>query len=44
MVHLYNWHSAVAIYEDDDAYGGDSIMLALISEALQDVGMILNII
>ena len=42
MVHVYNWHhSVVAIYEDD-TYGGDSIMLALISEALQDVSMIIE--
>jgi len=37
LVHVYNWHSVVAIYEDD-AFGGESGMLALLSEALQEIG------
>ncbi|KAI4296859.1 hypothetical protein L6164_036779 [Bauhinia variegata] len=37
IVHHHGWHRVIAIYEDD-AYGGDYGMLALLSEALQDVG------
>jgi len=35
MVHVYNWHSVVAIYEDD-TYGGDSRMLGLKWKELQE--------
>ncbi|KAK9936487.1 hypothetical protein M0R45_013327 [Rubus argutus] len=37
IVSLYTWKRVVVIYEDD-GYGGDAGMLALLSEALQDVG------
>ncbi|XP_021832533.1 glutamate receptor 2.7-like [Prunus avium] len=37
IVSAYHWKRVVVIYEDD-GYGGDVGMLALLSEALQDVG------
>lgn len=37
LVHSYNWRRVIVIYEDD-AYGSDSGMLTLLSEALQSVG------
>ncbi|KAK9936483.1 hypothetical protein M0R45_013324 [Rubus argutus] len=37
MVTAYNWKRVVVIYEDD-GYGGDVGLLALLSEALQDGG------
>ncbi|KAK7302887.1 hypothetical protein RJT34_13784 [Clitoria ternatea] len=41
IVQTYGWQRVVAIYEDD-AHGGDYGMLALLSEALQDVGSIVD--
>ncbi|XP_024160178.2 glutamate receptor 2.7 [Rosa chinensis] len=37
IVSLYSWKRVIAIYEDD-GYGGNAGMLALLFEALQDVG------
>ncbi|XP_027338141.1 glutamate receptor 2.7-like [Abrus precatorius] len=41
IVQTYGWQRVVAIYEDD-AYGGDYGMLALLSEALQDMGSMID--
>ncbi|CAN6546337.1 unnamed protein product [Malus baccata var. baccata] len=37
IVSAYHWKTVVVVYEDD-GYGGDVGMLALLTEALQDVG------
>ncbi|XP_022715796.1 glutamate receptor 2.7-like [Durio zibethinus] len=37
IIRSFNWKRVIVIYEDD-AFGGDSGKLALLSEALQDVG------
>ncbi|KAK6283885.1 hypothetical protein POUND7_002837 [Theobroma cacao] len=37
IISSFNWKRVIVIYEDD-AFGGDSGKLALLSEALQDVG------
>lgn len=40
-VRTYSWRRVVVIYEDD-GYGGDYGMLALLAEALQDVGSMIE--
>ncbi|XP_061363452.1 glutamate receptor 2.9-like [Gastrolobium bilobum] len=37
VVHAYNWQRVIVIYEDDP-YGGDYGMLALLSQEIQNVG------
>jgi len=41
IVKAFGWQRVVAIYEDD-VYGGDYGMLALLSEALQDVSSLID--
>jgi ionotropic glutamate receptor len=38
IVQQYNWRKVIAIYEDDQPYGCDSGKLAILSEALRNVG------
>ncbi|XP_062160687.1 glutamate receptor 2.9-like [Alnus glutinosa] len=38
IVQQYNWRKVIAIYEDDQPYGGDSGKLAILSKALRNVG------
>ncbi|KAK7319781.1 hypothetical protein RJT34_04506 [Clitoria ternatea] len=42
LVHAYSWQRVVVIYEDDATNGGDYGMLTLLSEALQDVGSMIE--